>query len=306
LGEILPTSLRSVGGSIGSAEQLSTTTLSAISKPDWNTLMPTLDSPDIEEPMKVLLIGNSGSGKTGALASLARAGYRLHILDFDRGTSILRNILRAERECLQRIEVETLTDVYKSVGAKVIPGKVQAWAKGMDILTKWTTEHQSLDDVIVVDSLNFATKAAFNWILQLANRLSAPKEIQDWGAAQDLVEAFLFKLYSQETKCHVICTSHITYFGSGDSDIQVGYPATAVGRSFSPKVPRFFNSCLLVRNTGTGAASKREIYTKPIDHVDLKTESLEVSDRYQLKNGLAEYFFDVRGKKPGDLPKAAE
>jgi AAA domain len=267
--------------------------------------MPTLDSPDIEEPMKVLLIGNSGSGKTGALASLARAGYNLKILDFDRGTSILRNILRGDTESLRRVEVETLTDTYKAVGAKVIPGKVEAWAKGMGILTKWTAE-STMNDVIVIDSLNFASKAAFNWILQLANRLAAPKEIQDWGAAQDLVEAFLFKLYSSETKCHVICTSHITYFGSGDSDIQVGYPATAVGRSFSPKVPRFFNSCLLVRNTGTGAASKREIYTKPIDHVDLKTESLEVSDRYQLKNGLAEYFFDVRGKKPLDKPQAAE
>ena len=260
--------------------------------------MPTLDSPETEGPLKVLLIGNSGSGKTGALASLAKAGYRLHILDFDRGTSILRNILQGDQASLQRVEVETVTDVYKSLGAKVIPSKVQAWARGMDILTKWTASHETFDDVIVIDSLNFASKAAFNWILQLASRLSAPKEIQDWGAAQDLIEAFLFKLYSSETKCHVICTSHITYFGSGDSDIQIGYPATAVGRSFSPKVPRFFNSCLLVRNTGTGAASKREIWTKPIDHVDLKTESLEVSDKYSLKDGLAEYFFHVRGTKP--------
>jgi hypothetical protein len=260
--------------------------------------MPTLDSPETEEPMKVLLLGNSGSGKTGALASLAAAGYRLHILDFDRGTSILRNVLRNDRAALSRVEVETFTDTYKAVGAKVVPSKIQAWASGMTTLTKWTTEHHTMDDIIVIDSLNFATKAAFNWILQIANRLSSSKEIQDWGAAQDLIEAFLFKLYSQETQCHVICTSHITYFGSGDSDIQIGYPATAVGRSFSPKIPRFFNSCLLVRNTGTGAASKREIWTKPIDHVDLKTESMAVKDKYSLDGGLAQYFLDVRGVAP--------
>lgn len=262
-------------------------------------VMPTLDSPETEGPMKVLLVGNSGSGKTGALASLAQAGYKLHIADFDRGTAILRNLLRDDKESLSRIEVDSFTDTYKNVGAKIYPSKVKAWAQSLDALTKWTNEYQSLDHIIVVDSLNFATRAAFNWILSVANRLAAPKEIQDWGAAQDLVESFLFKLYGEETKCHVICTSHILYHGSGDSDIKIGYPATAVGRSFSPKVPRFFNSCLLVRNTGTGAAGKREIWTKPVDYVDLKTETLNAKDKYPLSDGLAKYFFDVRGVRPG-------
>src|SRR5215471_9758387 len=238
--------------------------------------MPKLDDPSVEFPIKMLLLGNSGSGKTGSLASLAKAGYQLHIIDFDQGTSILRNILRTDPAAMSRVEVESFADVYKTAGPKIWPAKVQAWAQALDQITKWTNEYQTLDHILVVDSLNFATRAAFNWILQVANRLLAPKEIQDWGAAQDLVESFLMKMYSPEVKCHAIMTSHIAYYGQGEAEIQVGYPMTAVGRSFSPKIPRFFNSTLLARSTGTGVAMKREIYTQPIDFVDLKSESLEV------------------------------
>jgi hypothetical protein len=260
--------------------------------------MPRLDEPGSESPIKMLLLGNSGSGKTGSLASLARAGYQIHIIDFDNGTNILRNVLREDKAALGRIEVESFSDVYSTAGPRVYPSKVIAWAAAMKKITEWTNEYTTLDHILVIDSLNFASRAAFNWILQMANRLQTTKEIQDWGAAQDLMESFLMKIYSAEVKCHVIMTSHIHYIGQGETEIQVGYPMTSVGRSFAPKVPRLFNSCIMCRNTGTGAAAKREIYTQPIDFVDLKTESLDVKKSYPLSTGLAEYFFDVRKVKP--------
>ena len=43
---------------------------------------------------KMLLIGASGSGKTGALASLAAAGYKLRILDYDNGLDFLMRYMR--------------------------------------------------------------------------------------------------------------------------------------------------------------------------------------------------------------------
>ena len=43
------------------------------------------------EYTKLMLVGDSGSGKTTALASLANAGYNLRILDFDDGLSILQS-----------------------------------------------------------------------------------------------------------------------------------------------------------------------------------------------------------------------
>ena len=43
---------------------------------------------------KMLLIGESGSGKSGALASLAAADYKLRILDFDNGLDFLMRYMR--------------------------------------------------------------------------------------------------------------------------------------------------------------------------------------------------------------------
>ena len=45
--------------------------------------MPTLVAPDKTTLVKVACICDSGGGKTGALASLVKAGYHLRILDYD-------------------------------------------------------------------------------------------------------------------------------------------------------------------------------------------------------------------------------
>ena len=37
---------------------------------------------------KLLLVGDSGSGKTASLATLANAGYKLRILDYDNGLDL--------------------------------------------------------------------------------------------------------------------------------------------------------------------------------------------------------------------------
>ena len=45
---------------------------------------------------KLLLVGDSGSGKTASLAQLANAGYNLRILDYDDGLAILPEFLTAD------------------------------------------------------------------------------------------------------------------------------------------------------------------------------------------------------------------
>lgn len=255
-----------------------------------------------ETPIKGLLLGNSGAGKTGALASLAIAGYRLWIIDFDSGTNILRHLLKDHPNA--QVQVKRYADVYGGA-PNVVPKKVQAWSQALNQVTKWSTEHNTLEDILVIDSLNFASKFAFNWILQLAGRLNAPKEIQDWGAVQTLMEAFLMQLYSEETKSHVLMLSHISYQGQGESDIKMGFPMTSVGRSFNPQIGRFFNNVFLVRNTGTGPASKREIWTSPVDYVDLKAETLTLKSHYPLTTGMADIFKEIRGVVPvGTTPES--
>ena len=63
--------------------------------------MPALSDHQSSQTTKMLFIGDSGSGKTGALASLAAAGYNLRILDVDNGVDILANLLRDPQVALR-------------------------------------------------------------------------------------------------------------------------------------------------------------------------------------------------------------
>ncbi len=84
--------------------------------------MPSLSQHQSQNAIKALLIGDSGSGKTGALAPLVAAGYKLHILDLDNGLDVLYNILKTE--CPDRpnqVFFETVTNKTKAIAGKVMP-----------------------------------------------------------------------------------------------------------------------------------------------------------------------------------------
>ncbi len=53
--------------------------------------MPTLDQHQSAEVVKVLVIADSGAGKSGLIGSLANAGYRCFIADMDNGLDVLRD-----------------------------------------------------------------------------------------------------------------------------------------------------------------------------------------------------------------------
>ena len=64
--------------------------------------MPALGQHQSSDIVKMLFIGPSGAGKTGALASLASAGYNLRILDMDNGLDVLANVLNNPKTLTRR------------------------------------------------------------------------------------------------------------------------------------------------------------------------------------------------------------
>ena len=58
--------------------------------------MPSLANHQSNEYTKMLLEGDSGSGKTGSLASLVAAGFSLRILDMDNGLEPLKQFVQKE------------------------------------------------------------------------------------------------------------------------------------------------------------------------------------------------------------------
>lgn len=256
------------------------------------------------ETTKLLLIGDSGAGKTGALASLAKAGYNLRILDIDNGLDILANLLKEDKSgALERVEYETITDPMKNMAGKLLPAKATVWIRTSKLLDNWKTDSSDLGpisswtnrEVLVLDSLTMLSTAAMNFVLAMNGRLGQQPQQQDWYTAQGYVESLLQMLYDEGVKCNVIMIAHIAYIGEENGTMH-GYPNT-LGKALPPKVGRYFNSILMARRSGTGSQATRKLFTNPIGLVELKnTAPGRVKQEYGLETGLADYFRDVRSE----------
>lgn len=274
--------------------------------------MPKMSDPTTAPPCRVMLIGDSGTGKTGALASLALAGYNLYIADFDNGMEILRNLVAAKNpKALANIEFETFRDRYKTQGANVVPLEAIAWSNGLKWLQSIFERGLTRQDIVVLDSLSFAARQALNYILKINNRMAAPPWQSDWGEAQRMVSNALGMICDDRLECHIICTAHIAVTGGKKVErIQGKDPViidegpvrklpSMVGKAINPEVPRYFNHMLLTHRVGSGSAAKRTIKTETFDDIELKnTNPGVIKPEYPLATGLADYFKDATGAMP--------
>lgn len=250
--------------------------------------MPSILQHQSSKSTKLLLIGDSGSGKTGALFSLAEAGYNIRLVDFDNGADALASLAKDKPEIGKRIFYETFTDKFKTVNGRAVPdGLPTAFSRALTLMTHWKVtpkageEGEAYDlgkisdwgenDILVIDSLTHMSLAAFRLVLAMNGRLGQQPQMQDWGIAQDQIEATLAMLYSTAIKCNVIVISHVSYIGGEEDNPQParGLP-TALGKALSPKIGSYFNTILLAKTVGTGAAAKRKIMTRPDGLIGLK------------------------------------
>lgn len=279
--------------------------------------MATLSEKTAAGPLKMLLIGESGTGKTGALASLVQAGYEIFILDFDNGTDVLQDVIKDKAQ-RSRVHIETLTDTGKLVGSglhqKITKNNPQAFPKALNLLQKWVDGETRIDfgppgswdtgRILVVDSLSFLGMAALDYVMAKNGRFADQPWQSDWGEAMRMIEQTLQILYSTEIKCNVIVNTHIDYVTPEGSNITKGVPM-ALGQKLSPKVGRYFNMMLMTKSRGTGDATKRIILTKPDANIELKCPILSMARELPLESGLATIFKEWNGGKLPEIKKAA-
>ena len=263
--------------------------------------MPTLDEHDAVNVVKLLNIGESKTGKTGALASLAKAGYTLHILDYDNGLDILVNMLRGDRDALKRVQYETIRDtIVMQAGLPRVKPPPRAYKRAGDTLAAWGAETFTPSDVLVLDTLTAFSEAAFNHSLFLAGRLNQRSQLQDYQWMGDSVKLFIEMITSPELACHVIVNTHVRYL-SGDEESQTstrGLP-NAKGQEISKVISRYFNTVVLTRSTGQGSATRRLITTQPQGVVEVATSNpVGVKATYPLSDGMAALFKDILGHGP--------
>lgn len=199
------------------------------------------------DPVKCLFIGESGAGKTGALASLVCMGLKLRILDTDKGVKSLRTLLTDPRypykaymtkhgidlaEAVNYIPIDTkmgMKNVTVKFGEKsttetiLAPKSAAAWGKVMNCLNEWKdgeinyghVESWGPDCVLVLDSISTLAKQAYYFLQSLNGRLGARDTGYDYqrdiGEAQAQLTRLLELIYDSNIGCNVIGISHITW-----------------------------------------------------------------------------------------------
>ena len=203
---------------------------------------------DASAPAKILLVGKSGAGKTGSLASLVAAGFNLRIIDTDKGIRPLRSLITDPKYPYAKIISDKAIDINhavryfpidtamktRNIQRRTPDGKIfsetllaptdsKAWLNVLDLLNEWKDGDLNLghlsswttNDILVIDSFSTLAKAVYYFSQAMNGRLGARDQGYDYqrdvGEAQSQLTRLLELLYNSTIGCNIIIISHITW-----------------------------------------------------------------------------------------------
>jgi len=247
--------------------------------------------------VKLMFMGNSGTGKTGALTSLVAAGYELRILDMDNGLDVLVAFINKEcPQLLSSVDYETIRDKYVAgaMGPK-IQGGPKAYVEACKLMTKWSDDTEPCEwgekTVFVLDSLSSFSRACYAWADGM-NPMAKDKR-QVFFQAQQSLENILAMLTSDAFKCNVIINAHVRLTELPDGTTK-GF-ANAIGKALGPIIPAYFNTLILAESKGMGQNVTRTIRTIPTPNIDLKSPvPFKLDATLPLGTGLATLFEQLK------------
>lgn len=204
--------------------------------------------------VKALIAGESGTGKSGLLATLANAGYRLFIWDFDDGLDILHDYLTDDGK------KNTYYKTFPHGDPKSIDDAVKLMAdfEGQGNIYGW-----GMDTVAVIDTATFMGKAA----LAKAATKGAKDMRQEYGKAIEYIMPILDPFTGPLVKCNVIFNTHLRYL-EDDRGVQKCYP-NILGQSLTSHIGGYFNNLWRI-DVKPGVEAKRIIRTKADSLMALK------------------------------------
>jgi hypothetical protein len=237
---------------------------------------------DSKPSPRILICGEPASGKTGALAQLANAGYRLMIHDFDQNSRVINSYL-----------TDKAADVYintyaaaKITGTNLFAGTSNAGKQALDELRRFTKmlEHWKVvggedlgpctswtaKDVVVIDSGTFLGE-----LLLLAAQ-EDPETKRDmrslYNVAGKYYGAILDHLTGNKMGATVIVLTHLMQTGDKDDQGKIVGKArdipVAVGEKFSKKMQTYFSD---IWHLEVDRVGKRNFKTAATDKASLRT-----------------------------------
>lgn len=256
--------------------------------------MPTADEYKSSEFVKLIYIGDSGTGKTGSLVSLLADDYNFKIVDLDAGLDYF--IAEARRQGLQsklkNIEYETYRDTYVATPSGMsVKGSPKAATQALAKMQEWSAINDP-KTIFVLDSLSAFGKAAFEWAKFMNPTSKDPR--QWYHGAQKMVEDTIANLTNPSFSMNVIVISHVNYKEVTEGQHK-GY-ANSIGTALGPTLPKYFNSMVLAESSGSGKSVKRKIKTLPTGIIDLKIATPEIEGELPLETGLSVIFKKLKGQ----------
>ena len=283
--------------------------------------------PKITPLIKLILLGNSGSGKSTALVALGVKdivkgfpGYELRWLDHDgKAEEIIRSQLYrlVKASVITRAQAEyALTNNYDVcvcrektgiVGAgfggdqKIgVVGTPVAWTNGIKQIKKWHSTF-SPETILIDDSLTYAAHAAVNFCQNANGQLNEPLSWRDYSCPQQLINRLMTLM--ADVPCPAILTGHYDAIevtkrtGKKDNKgneieelLDVVVAPIAVGKSGRIQLPAQLNHLLVCATSGEGESAQRLIHTAPTKGIETKTPFFAAKKTYPITKGLAEYF----------------
>lgn len=248
--------------------------------------------------VNLLYIGESGSGKTGSLVSLVKAGYKLKVLDMDNGLdSLVYQIKKQCPEMMKNVDYLSFRDEYKAAqgGGLVIKGRAEAYVKMLKALETWDDgsdpSEWGEDTFLVLETLTSTGRAAYNWAHSLDPTAKDKRQI--YFSAQQQIETLVDKITSAGFNTNVIVTSHISMI---ETDMGTKGYASSIGSALGPKLAKFFNIMIAAESKGTGEKVRRSITTRPTSFLDLKIPNEEeVGRSLPLNTGVLEVVKSIKG-----------
>lgn len=263
-------------------------------------------------PVRILLMGNPGAGKTGSLACLANAGFKLRVLAFDKESNMMPLLLHTRPECRANIDILFFEDRMRAGQRFIEPiGVPSAFADAIKAMTNWPGLGASKDwgpeTVVVLDGITSMGTASMRRAMAMANKTPLNRTQQVWGFAMDDQDNFIELMVSNANRFHFIALSHTKMIGpkdvtNSDDDLSKTikqqaadlvetrlYPS-ALGRELPRNIARHFPCALLIESEFKGKTVRRVIRTVQRPELDLKVPASSLADSLPIEDGLLTVF----------------
>lgn len=281
----------------------------------------------LSEPIRMMLTGYPGAGKTGSIASLVDAGFKVRVLDFEGNFAPMLRF--ADPNKLDNVDIVTLSDAMRldPRGVQIPSGPPTAFTDALRLLQEWKYKDEDgqevnlgrssawgPDTVVVLDSLTGMSEAAFRRAAAMMNKQRGNITSAVWGAATEDVSMAIQEMTKLKYRYHLIVISHLRMIGPsdfltqnddkdemasvkeakleaiGDNLIPVRLYPRAVTKNQSQIIHKEFPTFIRAELVTRVGKTRRVLVTQGGAEIDLKMPSKTAQREYPLETGMVDIF----------------